>query len=251
VRVKNVGKFYKAMIIIPAIDLLDGRVVRLLQGDYSKVKIYSDNPVKIAKEWADKGAKRLHMVDLNGARHGSPAHLDIVKQIVKNTDIAIEFGGGIRSIDMIQNVLNCGCSYAIIGTKAGEDLKFVKKAQEMFKEKIIVSIDSKNGFVAIQGWEKTTKIKAIDAAMQVEGMGIKTVIYTDISRDGMMQGANIEAVKSLLQQTSVDVIISGGIATVSDIQNISRLGNPRIIGCIIGKALYEGKIKIEELLRFQ
>lgn len=235
------------MIIIPAIDLLDEKVVRLLQGDYTKAKIYSDNPLEVARKWKEKGARRLHIVDLNGARDGKPTHLKLVSDIVKSVGIDIEFGGGIRSMDLIKEAIATGCSYVTMCTKLCEDLEFVKKANNIFGEKIIVSIDSRNGFVAVQGWQMTTGIKAIDIVKDIDKIGIKTIIYTDILKDGAMQGPDIEGVKQILKNTSLSVIISGGITTISDIQNIYSLKNSRVFGCIIGKALYEGSITMEQI----
>jgi len=231
------------MLIIPAIDLKEGKCVRLWQGEKDKEVVYSLDPVAVAKMWVKKGAKRLHIVDLDGAWRGEPQHLKIVERIAKEVDVPLEFGGGIRSFFILKEVLKRGIKYAILGSKALSP-EFVKKACKKFRERIIVSLDVREGKVATEGWEKQTFISAEDLCKELTKIGISTIIFTDISRDGTLRGVNTEEIRKFMEECrNVDLIISGGISSLEDIKKIGSLSTLRIIGIIIGKALYDKKIR--------
>lgn len=237
------------MNIIPAIDIIEKKVVRLEQGKFNKEKVYSDNPVMMAKQWENKGAKLLHVVDLEGARLGKPVNLDVVREIARDVKIDIEFGGGLRTEEDIKNALKVGVRFVVIGTSAVSDEGFCKSVTEKFGDKIIFAVDAKDGKVAVKGWKELSE-KEIEAYVkELEALGAKRIIYTDISRDGMMSGPNLEILKSILSQTKLEVIASGGISSVDDIKKLKMLEKDGLTGAIIGKALYEGKIKLEEALR--
>jgi len=236
------------MLIIPAIDLKEGKCVRLWQGEKDKEVVYSLDPVAVAKMWVKKGAKRLHIVDLDGAWRGEPQHLKIVERIAKEVDVPLEFGGGIRSFFILKEVLKRGIKYAILGSKALSP-EFVKKACKKFRERIIVSLDVREGKVATEGWEKQTFISAEDLCKELTKIGISTIIFTDISRDGTLRGVNTEEIRKFMEECrNVDLIISGGISSLEDIKKIGSLSTLRIIGIIIGKALYDKKIRLEEAI---
>lgn len=235
------------MLIIPAIDLKGGRCVRLWQGKRDRETIYSQDPLYVARSWKERGARRLHIVDLDGAFEGRPIHLNLVERIAKELDIPVELGGGIRDISTIRRVLEKGIDYVILGSKA-LSLKFVEKVCQEFGDKVIVSIDVRDGKVAVEGWERQTSVQARDLARDLVRVGIKTTIFTDITRDGTMQGVNVEAVRDLANSTDVNLIVSGGISSLEDIRRIVRLNSPGIKGMIIGKALYTGGIKLEEAI---
>jgi len=236
-------------LIIPAIDLKDGCVVRYVQGRLDK-KIYSRDPLKTAKHWVKQGAKLLHIVDLDGALTGVPKNLKIVKEIAANICIPIQFGGGIRKIETIRTLLKFGIQRVVLGTKAVEDKKFLKKAFAEFKESLIVSIDAASGRVLIKGWLNSHKgTDALTFAMALKKMGFKQLIYTDTLKDGTLSGPNIKGIKSLLKETGLNIIASGGISSLSDICKLKKLERQGLAGIIIGKALYEGKFNLSEALR--
>ncbi len=235
------------MLIIPAIDLKGGRCVRLRQGKKDKETVYSEDPLYVAKNWVRRGARRLHIVDLDGAFEGKSIHLEVVTKIARKLDIPIELGGGIRDISTIRQVFERGIGYAILGSKA-LSLKFVERACQEFGDRVIVSIDVRDGKVAIEGWERQTSIQAGDLVRDLARAGVKTIIFTDIARDGTMQGVNVEAVRDFVESADVDLIVSGGISSLEDIRKIIRLNSQRIKGMIIGKALYTGKIRLEEAI---
>ncbi len=235
------------MLVIPAIDLKNGKVVRLVQGRYEEVTIYSQEPLKVAREWQRQGAERLHLVDLDGALDGEPKNIAALRQILENTQLAVEFGGGLRRREDIASVINIGAKWAILGTKACEDSGFVKEMVDEFGEQIIVSIDVKLGKVAGRGWTETTQIEDIDLVKNLQGIGVKTFVYTDISRDGTLSGCNLEGVKRALEATDASIIYSGGISTMQDIENLKALEQQGLIGIIIGKALYEEKIHLTQI----
>ncbi len=238
------------MLIIPAIDIKDGYVVRFVQGRLDK-KIYSRDPIKTAKHWLRQGAKRIHIVDLDGAFSGSPKNLDIVKQIVKIVDVPVQFGGGVRKIDTIKILLDYGVGRIVLGTKAAEDNNFLKKAFKKFKNKIIVSIDAKGENILTKGWRANYKgINAVRFGRNLKDMGFKDVIYTDILKDGTLKGPNIKTTKNLLKETSLKVIASGGVSSLDDILRLKFLEKNGLIGVIIGKALYEGRFTLSEALKF-
>lgn len=232
------------MIIFPAIDLRGGKCVRLQQGEFDKEDIYGENPVEVAQKWERKGAKFLHLVDLDGALKGTSLNGEVIKDIVKTLRIPVQLGGGIRTIEDIERVLNLGVSRVILGTSAVKINGFVEKALSLYKDKIAVSIDAKKGYVAIDGWTKVSDLKALDFAKDLEKMGLKTLIYTDIAKDGMLSGPNFEELESLKKHVSMDIIASGGVSSKEDVEKIRELN---LYGAIIGKALYTGNINLEEL----
>ncbi len=235
------------MLIIPAVDIRGGKVVRLFRGDFSKETVYSNDPVKTAIRWQSEGARRLHVVDLDGALEGNLKNLNWIRRITASLDIPIEAGGGIRTESDLETIINAGASYAILGTKACEDETFLKKALERYSNRIIVSLDVKDGLLQTKGWVKPTEIKAIDFAQRIKMLGVQTVIYTDISRDGTLQGAGIEDIRKFLGEVAIDTIVSGGISSLEDLENLKgRLEKKTIIGVIIGRALYDGKIILKE-----
>jgi len=244
----EIGEKGCRVLIIPAIDLKNGRCVRLWQGERDKETVYSQEPLSVARTWAEKGARRLHIVDLDGAFQGRPIHLKIVERISAELNIPVEFGGGLRNLSTIRQVFEKKIDYAIVGSQA-LSLKFVGKACQEFGDRIIISIDARDGKVAIEGWERQTSIQARDLAKDLAKAGVSTIIFTDITRDGTMRGINIEAVKDFAGSCDVEVIISGGISSLDDLKKITRLNNPRIRGIIIGKALYTGAIKLEEAIK--
>ncbi len=239
------------MLIIPAIDLKDGNCVRLRQGNVNDVTQFSDDPIVTAKQWQNAGARRLHIVDLNGAFAGKPVNADTVQAIHRALpDYPLQIGGGIRNLDTIDFYLQAGVSWVIIGTRAVQDPKFVKQACQQFQGHIIVGIDARNGFVATQGWAETTKTKAIDLVSQFADDGVSAIVYTDIDRDGMMQGVNVESTAILAKTTNIPIIASGGISNMSDIKNLMRQRSAGIIGAITGRAIYEGTLDLHEAQKY-
>lgn len=237
------------MLIIPAIDIKDGCVVRFVQGRLDK-KIYSCDPVKTAKHWVKQGAKIIHVVDLDGAFSGRPKNLDMVKQIAKAVDVPIQFGGGMRNLRIIETLLDYGVARIVLGTKAAQDRDFLKKAFKKFKDKIIVSIDAKAGRILTKGWQSSYGNKDIlKFAHSLKGMGFKQTIYTDVLKDGTLKGPNIKGIKNLLKETGLNVIASGGISSLNDIQRLKLLEKKGLVGVIIGKALYEGRFRLAEALK--
>jgi len=238
------------MLIIPAIDLRGGKVVRLFQGKFDRQKIYSGDPVKAAKHWARQGAQFLHIVDLDGALSGTPKNLKVVKEIAVKVGIPFEFGGGVRSIGMISKLLALGAQRVVLGTKAASDASFLKKAKKKFGEKIIISIDAKCGKVLTQGWKLGSSKLALHFAAEIKKAGFKQLIYTDISRDGTLSGPNIKGIKELLRETGLDIIASGGVSGLEDLLKLKKLEKNGVIAVIVGKALYEGKFTLAEALKF-
>jgi len=238
------------MLIIPAIDIKDGCVVRLTQGKFNDKKVYSRDPVQTAKHWVKLGAEIIHVVDLDGAKTGVPVNLEIVKEIAKNSAVKIEFGGGVRGIETIRELLDCGIYRVVLGTRAASDSAFLKKAFSKFKEKIIVSIDARDGFVSVEGWGASLKgLDVLKFASLLKEIGFKQVIYTDIAKDGMLKGPNIQGIKSLLKETGLKIIGSGGISSLEDIRKLKTLEKTGLFGIIVGKALYEGKFTLREALK--
>ncbi len=236
------------MDIIPAIDIMERKVVRLRQGKFDKGKVYSKSPVLAAEEWKASGARLIHVVDLDGARLGRPACLDIVAEIVKNVPVDIEVGGGLRSVRDVEDVFAAGARFAVIGTGAVEDGAFRARLMGRFGDKIIFAVDIKNGKVAVKGWEEVSQIGADAYIKELETSGAKKIIYTDVSRDGMMTGPNLALLKSILRLTSLEVIASGGIRSIEDIKALKELEKNGLRAVIVGKALYEGKIDFEEAI---
>jgi len=235
------------VLIIPAIDLKGGRCVRLWQGKEDKETVYSEDPLAVARMWVKKGAQRLHIVDLDGAFRGKPIHLEIVEKIAREVDAPIEFGGGIREKAILDDVFARGVDYAILGTRA-LFFDFVRDACLKFEDKIIISIDMRQDKILAEGWEKESSLRPEELVKGLVGLGVKTIIFTDITRDGTLRGVNIKLIQEFLQVADVEVIIAGGVASLVDIRKLTELGGRGPAGVIIGKALYDGRIKLEEAL---
>lgn len=235
------------MILLPAIDMKDNKCVRLTQGDYSKVKIYSDDLLEVAKKWEEAGAEYLHLVDLDGARSEGVINKASLEKIVKNIEIPIQIGGGIRNVEKARDLIEIGVERVIVGTIAIENKELLKKMiSEFGGDKVVVSIDAKNGYVAVHGWEVVSSVDSIELCQDLEKMGVKTIVYTDISKDGMLEGPNFEIYNILSKKTSLNIIASGGVSSITD---IIRLNEMNIYGCIIGKALYDSRINFKEALQ--
>lgn len=232
------------MLLIPAIDLKDGRCVRLRQGDMDDATVFADDPVAVARTWLERGARRLHLVDLNGAVSGRPRNEGVIREILDEIAgrIPVQLGGGIRDLDTIERYLDGGLSYVIIGTAAVKNPGFLHDACGAFPGQIIVGLDAKDGRVATDGWSKLTKHDVVDLARKFEDYGVEGVIYTDIGRDGMLTGVNIEATVRLAQALKVPVIASGGIAGIEDIDRLCEVEDEGVEGAVLGRALYEGKL---------
>lgn len=235
------------MLVIPAIDLKEGQCVRLRQGLMDQSTVFSDDPVAMAQQWVDKGARRLHLVDLDGAFEGKPVNGEVITAIARRfPSLPIQIGGGIRSLETIEHYLQAGVSYAIIGTKAVNDPEFVKKACQQFPGHIIVGLDAKEGLVATEGWAEVSGVKASDLARQFAGDGVEAIVYTDIARDGMMGGVNIDATVEMAQASPIPVIASGGVSKLDDIKALQARAHHGILGAITGRAIYEGTLDIAE-----
>ena len=235
------------MILIPAIDLKQGQCVRLRQGRMEESTVFSDDPVAMAGKWVDQGAKRLHLVDLDGAFEGQPVNADVVESIAEAyPDLPIQIGGGIRTIETVETYLEAGVKYVIIGTQAVKKPEFVTELCSEFPGHVIVGIDAKDGLVAVQGWAESSDQSAEHLAMKFEDQGVSAIVYTDISRDGMMQGVNVEATRDLAKAVSIPVIASGGVTNIDDIKHLNQVKSAGIEAVIIGRALYEGTIDLAE-----
>lgn len=235
------------MIILPAIDLKDGRCVRLRQGRAEDVVVYSDDPVKMARQWRDEGAEWLHVVDLDGAFEGKPAHLGVLRAIAQAISIPIEFGGGLRTDADIEGVLEAGARRAILGTRAWTEPETLRRLVGRFGDRLAVGIDARAGQVQVKGWTETTAMSAMDLARRMEGMGVRCLIYTDTARDGMLSGVNARALDAMCGAVSCSVIASGGVSSVEDVQALRALGRSNLAGAIVGKALYEGRVTLPQL----
>lgn len=238
------------MQLYPAIDLKNGQCVRLRQGAFKDITVYSDAPEKVAACWQAQGATFLHLVDLDGALAGRSVNEPVIRRIAETVSIPIQVGGGIRTKEAVQNMLDLGVKRVIIGTKAVEKPEFLKEMTDTFgSDAIVAGIDAKDGMVAIQGWEQVSAVRAEDLCMQMKAYGIAHIVYTDIARDGMLSGPNVEATKRLTQATGLDVIASGGVSSMEDLE---RLYQEEVCGAIIGKALYERKVDLAEAVaRFE
>ncbi|MGE5474599.1 MAG: 1-(5-phosphoribosyl)-5-[(5-phosphoribosylamino)methylideneamino]imidazole-4-carboxamide isomerase [Ignavibacteriales bacterium] len=232
------------MIVFPAIDIRDGKCVRLLKGDFNKETIYGDDPVSMALSWQEQGAKYLHVVDLDGARVGTPKNFEIIEKIIQTLDIPVQVGGGIRSLETAKKIINAGASRIIIGTSAITKPFMLIEAINELEEKLVVGIDSKDGYVAIQGWESKSSRTTLDFAKEIEVLGVKTIICTEISRDGTLTGPDMEGIKALVEQTGIDVVASGGVGSIEDLINLREIG---AAGAIVGKALYSGNVTMEQI----
>lgn len=237
------------MLLIPAIDLKDGKCVRLRQGRMEEATVFSDDPVAMAGEWIDAGCQRLHIVDLNGAVAGYPVNADIIGRIAETyPDVAIQVGGGVRSFDIIQAYLDVGVSYVIIGTQAVRTPHFVDEACLEFPGRIIVGLDAQDGQVATEGWSQVSTQTAEDMAQRFEEAGVEAVVFTDIGRDGMMSGVNVEATRRLARAIDIPVIASGGVTSLDDIRTLAAGSDDGVTGAILGRALYEGEIDLAQAL---
>ena len=234
------------MIIIPAIDLKDGKCVRLLQGKKDEVTVYSDDPAEMAKKWVDMGARLLHVVDLDGAFSGEQKNIEKIKEIRKAIQIPIQLGGGIRDIKRIEQLADIGVDRMILGTSAAKDPDMVARACKKFECRVLVGIDAKDGKVAVKGWVEVTELDAIKFAKDMESAGAAGIIYTDISRDGMMTGPNIEAMAKMVKNVKIPVIASGGVSKLDDVENLMQIKD--LWGVITGKALYSGALDLKSAI---
>lgn len=235
------------MQLYPAIDIKEGKCVRLTQGVFDNIKVYSDSPSQIAKLWVSQGATFLHLVDLDGALAGKAVNGAIIKEIIEAVDVPVQLGGGIRSEEAVKSILDLGVHRVIIGTKAVKEPEFIKVLIERFgPEQIVAGIDAKDGKVAVEGWEKVSTLTAIELCSKMKEYGVRHVVYTDISRDGMLTGPNISATKKLTEEIGMDIIASGGVSCMEDLQKLYEEG---IGGTIIGKALYEKRLDLEDAIR--
>ena len=236
------------MLIIPAIDLKNGECVRLEQGEMDRATVFSHHPPEVARKWETLGAEMLHLVDLDGAFAGSPKNKPIIEKIVRAIRIPVELGGGIRTLDTIEEYLTLGVNRVILGTVVYQQKNILSEACAKFPGRIVVGIDARNGKVAVQGWSEQTALSALELAKKSEQDGATAIIYTDIQRDGMLTGINLDATRILAQAVSIPVIASGGVATIEDIKNLLTLTKEGITGVIIGQALYKGTIDLTEAL---
>ena len=233
------------MKIFPAIDLFNKKAVRLYKGDYNQMTVYSDNPVSVALDFKAQGAKNLHLVDLEGAKSGKTPNLSVIEDIIKNSKLFTEVGGGIRSLEVIEKYLSIGVNRVILGTKAVTDREFLLKTIELYGDKIAVGVDIKDGYVAIKGWTENSNLLGFEFISELEKLGVKTVICTDVSKDGAMQGANHELYKKLTNTLKINVIASGGVSSIEDVY---KLKNQNVYGAIIGKAYYVNAISLKEAI---
>jgi phosphoribosylformimino-5-aminoimidazole carboxamide ribotide isomerase len=238
------------MIIIPAIDLKDGCVVRYVQGRTDK-KVYSKDPLKTAKHWVRQGAEFLHIVDLDGAFSGVPKNIDLVKEIAKSINIPVEFGGGVRDMETITSLLDADVKRVILGTKVVEDKRFLENVLKKFKDRVIIGVDAKENKVMIKGWKDASSAEDLTTFVKLlKEKGCNEIIYTDTLKDGTLTGPNIKGIKSLLKETGIKIIASGGISCLEDLRKLKLLEKQGVTGVIVGKALYEGKFTLAEALKF-
>ena len=235
------------MIIFPAIDIKDGVCVRLIKGDFRQITSYENTPIEQAKKYSQNGFNNIHIVDIDGAIHGRPVNSVLIKEIIKKVKSKIQIGGGIRTIEDINRWIEIGIDRVVMGTAAVENIELLKTACNKFKNKIAVSLDVKDGLIALSGWKKQTNISAIDFIKKIQNFGVSRIIYTDINRDGTKEGPNIKDTVELASKTKIPLVISGGVSSIEDIKKIKSLNNPNIEGVIIGKAIYDGDIKISDL----
>ena len=236
------------MILFPAIDIRGGKCVRLTQGDYDQETVYHDSPTSMAQQWEREGGEFIHVVDLDGAKSGDTPNMNAIRDLVQGVNVPVQVGGGVRTMEKVTQHIENGVSRVIIGTAAIEDPEFLKEAVAKYGDKIAVSIDARGGYVATDGWTETSTTKATDLIQELEAIGVKTVVYTDILKDGMMQGPNMEELKEIDEMTSIDIIASGGVSTEQNIRDLRAMG---LYGAIIGKALYEGALSLQKLIEEQ
>jgi phosphoribosylformimino-5-aminoimidazole carboxamide ribotide isomerase len=235
------------MIIIPAVDIKEGKCVRLEQGSMNRETIFSDFPEQMALQWEKKGARRLHLVDLDGAVHGKPFNQEVIKKVVDTVSIPVQLGGGIRELDTIEEYINMGIDQIIVGTTAYKNPDLIEVACWRYPGRILVAIDSRNNYVSVEGWTEPTGILTIDLARRFEDIGISSIIYTDIKRDGMQTGPDVDAIRNFAKAINVPVITAGGISSLKDIGDLLPLEADGVSGVIIGRALYDGSVKLEEI----
>jgi phosphoribosylformimino-5-aminoimidazole carboxamide ribotide isomerase len=233
------------MELFPAIDLLGGKVVRLTRGDYDLVDVYGDNPVEVAKAFKEQGAKNLHMVDLDGAKDGSTANFNVIESIAKIGGLFIEAGGGIRSVKRVMQYTNAGVNRVILGTVAAQDFNLLEQLIDAFGVRIAVGVDARDGLVAVRGWRETTSLKSLKFCEKLDKAGVDNIIYTDISRDGTMEGANLDIYKNLVERVDAKITASGGVSSLAELEYLDKIG---IYGAILGKSLYTGAIKLKEAI---
>lgn len=234
------------MRIYPAIDIKDGKCVRLLQGRFSDVTVYGNDPAEVAKRWEREGAEYIHVVDLDGALHGRGVNSGVIKKICSAVNVPVQTGGGIRTMEDAEYMLQCGAERVIIGTSAVRDRDFVKHAVEKYGKKIVIGIDAKDSMVAIEGWEEVSSFRAVDFAKEMEKLGVSTIVYTDIATDGTLKGPNIDAMREMVENTSLDVIASGGVGNAEHIKALVPTG---VEGAIVGRALYTGDVDLRDILK--
>lgn len=237
------------MDVIPAIDLLNGLCVRLYQGDYAQSQVFNDNPVDVAMQWVEQGATRLHVVDLDGAKTGQVVNHKVIEAIASAVPVPIQVGGGLRDFASVEQLLNLGVQRAILGTIAVEQSQLVADLCRAFPNQIIIGIDARNGKVATRGWLETSEVLATDLARQMQELGAATIIYTDIHRDGTLQGPNLEALRELAQAISIPIIASGGVSSVTDLLSLLALEPSGVNGAIVGRALYTGDISLKQAIQ--
>ena len=235
------------MIIFPAIDIKDGKCVRLTKGDFDKIIFYENSPIEQAEKYFQNGFNNIHIVDLDGALQGKPVNSNIVKKIIKNVKLKIQIGGGIRTIDDISAWIETGADKIVMGTAAVENIDLLKMACNKFKNKIAVALDVKDGFITLCGWKKNTNISAKNFIKKIKNLGVSRIIYTDVNKDGTKKGPNLKDTVELSRKTNIPVVISGGISSIEDIKKIKSLINSNIEGVIVGKSIYDGDIKISDL----
>jgi len=239
------------MLLIPAIDIKEGKCVRLRQGLMEDSTVFSDSPLAMADKWVELGAKRIHLVDLDGAFAGKPANADVINAIAeKYPGVPIQIGGGIRDEQTIQAYLDAGVQYVIIGTRAANEPEFISEIAPQFAKHLIIGLDAKDGMVAVDGWAKLTEHRVIDLAKRFENDGVQAIIYTDIARDGMMQGVNLEATKALAESVDIPIVASGGVTNMTDLIELQKIESAGISGVITGRAIYEGTLDFAEGQRF-
>lgn len=237
------------MDVIPAIDLLNGACVRLYQGDYAQAEVFNDRPVEVALQWANQGATTLHLVDLDGAKAGRVVNHQAIAQIVQAVPIKVQVGGGLRDFSSVEQLLNLGVSRVILGTIAVEQPKLVADLCQAFPAQIVVGIDARNGKVATRGWLETSEVLATDLAQQMQELGVATIIYTDIHRDGTLQGPNLDALRELAAALSIPIIASGGVSSITDLLSLLALEPSGVTGAIVGRALYTGDISLKQAIQ--
>lgn len=237
------------MDVIPAIDLLDGRCVRLYQGDYARSQVFNDDPVAVARQWEEQGAPRIHLVDLDGAKAGHPVNQAAISAIVQAVSVPVQVGGGLRDRESVADLLNLGVRQAILGTVAVEQPDLVSQLCQDFPGQIVVGIDARDGKVATRGWLETSEVMAIDLAQQMAQRGAAAIIYTDIHRDGTLQGPNLDALRNLAQAIDIPVIASGGVSSLTDVLSLLALAPIGVSGMIVGRALYTGDVSLKEAVQ--